>query len=320
MWLTSSRADVLASASCPSSAAQEARDRDRREQGDDDHDDQHLDQREALLAARICTTNGHAYLVGRDERLCDHGARQWTSDLARCATIVRVATARPAPDPAGGPDPCDRRRGAAQRDDGKAARARACRRSLRRSRAANPGGVEAGVVTATLPADRVVHAKVGERSSCASTSQAADIARIIELAVRAPVGPGITGPIRFARWSRAGSPSTWTWPGRSSATSTSPATRARDEPRPSSEVAGSSSPRRAACASCPGIVIPLPSHHGHGTSCCVPPEPEISVPLPRHGAHGSGGALSSASSVASARPSRRHHRASPVGIARAGRW
>ena len=54
MWLTSSRAEVFASASCALLLLrQEARDGDRGEQREDQHDDEHLDQREALLAARI---------------------------------------------------------------------------------------------------------------------------------------------------------------------------------------------------------------------------------------------------------------------------
>ena len=63
--------------------------------------------------------------------------------------------------------------------------------------ALNPGGVEANVITATLPADRVVHAKVGDEVDLTVTSEAPDIAMIVNLAVKAPVGPGITSPIRF---------------------------------------------------------------------------------------------------------------------------
>ena len=63
--------------------------------------------------------------------------------------------------------------------------------------AADPGGVEANVVTATLPSDRVVRAKLGEEVELHVTSPAPDLVSIVALAVRAPVGPGITGPIRF---------------------------------------------------------------------------------------------------------------------------
>jgi hypothetical protein len=60
------------------------------------------------------------------------------------------------------------------------------------------GGAAAGVVSATLPADRVVRAKVGDQIELRVTSEAPDILTIPELAVRAPVGPGVTGPIRFS--------------------------------------------------------------------------------------------------------------------------
>jgi hypothetical protein len=59
------------------------------------------------------------------------------------------------------------------------------------------GGTEAGVVTATLPADRVVRAKVGDQVELRVTSAAPDILKIPELAVDAAVGPGISGPVRF---------------------------------------------------------------------------------------------------------------------------
>lgn len=87
--------------------------------------------------------------------------------------------------------------GTAQRDNGKGGSRTSVPAQPAPVTPANPGGVEAGVVTATLPADRVVHAKVGEEIELRVTSQSADIARITELAVRAPVGPDITGPIRF---------------------------------------------------------------------------------------------------------------------------
>ena len=63
--------------------------------------------------------------------------------------------------------------------------------------APDTGGAEAGVVNATLPADRTVDAKVGDAIELNVTSQAPDILTIPELAVRAPVGPGITSPVRF---------------------------------------------------------------------------------------------------------------------------
>jgi len=55
--------------------------------------------------------------------------------------------------------------------------------------------------------------------------------------------------------------------------------------------------RQRSCASCPGIRVPLPSHHAHDVSAGVPPRLETTRPVPRQGEHGGGGAKSSSASV-----------------------
>ena len=47
---------------------------------------------------------------------------------------------------------------------------------------------------------------------------------------------------------------------------------------------------RAACASCPGICTPPPSHQGHTTLDGVPPRWESTSPVPRHGGQAAGAA------------------------------
>src|SRR3954454_14868153 len=61
------------------------------------------------------------------------------------------------------------------------------------------------------------------------------------------------------------------------------ATRSGPPPSPS----GFSAPP-AAWASCSGRRCPPPSHHGHGTSCGVPPRLEITRPAPRQAEQGTG--------------------------------
>jgi len=63
------------------------------------------------------------------------------------------------------------------------------------------GGVKANLVTGTLPADRVIRAVVGDDIELRVTSQAPDVAKIVEFGVQTAVGPGLPGTVRFrALW------------------------------------------------------------------------------------------------------------------------
>ncbi len=59
------------------------------------------------------------------------------------------------------------------------------------------GGAEADLIKATLPADRVVRARLGDEIELRVTSAAPDVAKIVELGVQTPVGPDIPGTVRF---------------------------------------------------------------------------------------------------------------------------
>ena len=63
--------------------------------------------------------------------------------------------------------------------------------------AADPGGLEANVVRASLPPERTVRAELGETVELTVSSEMPDYVRIVELGVRAPVGPGLDGKVRF---------------------------------------------------------------------------------------------------------------------------
>lgn len=56
---------------------------------------------------------------------------------------------------------------------------------------------EAGQVTATLPADRPVRVKVGDAVVLRVRSATPDIAEILQVGARAPVGPGLPGILQF---------------------------------------------------------------------------------------------------------------------------
>ena len=60
-----------------------------------------------------------------------------------------------------------------------------------------PGGVEANLVTGTLPADRVVRAVVGDDVELSVKSNAPDVAKIVELGIQTAVGPGLPGTLSF---------------------------------------------------------------------------------------------------------------------------
>ena len=55
------------------------------------------------------------------------------------------------------------------------------------------------MITATLPADRVVHAKPGDQIALDVHDRGAGHRDVVNLAVKAPVGPGITSPIPVQR-------------------------------------------------------------------------------------------------------------------------
>ena len=59
------------------------------------------------------------------------------------------------------------------------------------------GGAEANVVRATLPADRVVRAKLGDTVELRVRSDTPDTAKILELGISTPVGPLLPGTISF---------------------------------------------------------------------------------------------------------------------------
>ncbi len=65
---------------------------------------------------------------------------------------------------------------------------------------AQVGGAEANVVTGTLPADRVVRAKVGDTVRLSVTSDSPDIANMTELGLSSPVGPQIPGTFEFTAY------------------------------------------------------------------------------------------------------------------------
>ena len=65
---------------------------------------------------------------------------------------------------------------------------------------AQVGGAEANVVTGTLPADRVVRAKVGDTVRLSVTSDSPDIASMPELGLSSPVGPQIPGTFEFTAY------------------------------------------------------------------------------------------------------------------------
>ncbi len=60
------------------------------------------------------------------------------------------------------------------------------------------GGAEANVVTGTLPADRIVRAKVGDTVRLSVTSASPDIANMLQLGLSSPVGPQIPGTFEFS--------------------------------------------------------------------------------------------------------------------------
>ncbi len=60
-----------------------------------------------------------------------------------------------------------------------------------------PGGLEANVVKGSLPADRVVRAVVGDDVELSVTSNAPDVAKIVELGIQTAVGPGLPGTLSF---------------------------------------------------------------------------------------------------------------------------
>ncbi len=62
---------------------------------------------------------------------------------------------------------------------------------------AGTGGAQADLVKATLPADRVVRARLGDEIELRVTSAAPDVAKIVELGVQAAVGPDIPGTVSF---------------------------------------------------------------------------------------------------------------------------
>ncbi len=59
------------------------------------------------------------------------------------------------------------------------------------------GGAEANVVTGTLPAERVIHAKLGDTVELRVKSDTPDTAKILELGISTPVGPLLPGTISF---------------------------------------------------------------------------------------------------------------------------
>ena len=63
------------------------------------------------------------------------------------------------------------------------------------------GGTAANVVTATLPADASVQAAVGDEVELRVVSETADLAKITDLGIQVPVGPGLPGTIRFRAYS-----------------------------------------------------------------------------------------------------------------------
>ncbi len=65
---------------------------------------------------------------------------------------------------------------------------------------AQVGGAEANVVTGTLPADRIVRARVGDTVRLSVTSDSPDIANMPELGLSSPVGPQIPGTFEFTAY------------------------------------------------------------------------------------------------------------------------
>ncbi|HEY5142816.1 MAG TPA: hypothetical protein VII98_04900 [Solirubrobacteraceae bacterium] len=65
---------------------------------------------------------------------------------------------------------------------------------------AQVGGAEANLVTGTLPADRIVRAKLGDTVRLSVTSDSPDIANMTELGLSSPVGPQIPGTFEFTAY------------------------------------------------------------------------------------------------------------------------
>lgn len=57
------------------------------------------------------------------------------------------------------------------------------------------------------------------------------------------------------------------------------------------------SARKRACASCPGMKVPVPSHHGQSTVEGLPPRLDTTDPVPRQAGHGWGSAAAASSAL-----------------------